>query len=216
MEGDFQFGSTSNSLDLLSEVAVVVKNWEEEDVEKAMAMAVRSRCNPLQEFGFDGYVVPDKATVKITNRVRVSSSSSSALDMLLQVTSNALMELKKANTFGGICIPKKKRTSLRRGRTVLTSFPCSSHDSIPLHQIPRKTRSNLRRGRTIHNFLSMHFLQELDRVLAEKGTVDFTLFPLNDVCIPKKKAAKVNPMKLCSFRLNSPACSSTSCISQDC
>ncbi|PQM40779.1 uncharacterized protein Pyn_12232 [Prunus yedoensis var. nudiflora] len=182
-----------------------------------MTMAVRSRCNPLQGFGLDGYVVPDKATIKITNRVRVSSSSSSyALDMLLQVTSNELMELKKANTFGGICIPKKKRTSLRRGRTVLTSFPCSSHDSIPLHQIPRKKRSNLRRGRTIHNFLSMHFLQELDRVLAEKGTVDFTLFPLNDICIPKKKAAKVNAMKFCSFQLNSPSCSSTSCISQDC
>ncbi|PQQ04755.1 uncharacterized protein Pyn_16370 [Prunus yedoensis var. nudiflora] len=107
MEGDFQFGSNSNSLDLLSEVAVVVKNWEEEDVEKAMAMAVRSRCNPLQGFGFDGYVVPDKATIKITNR------------------------LKKANTFGGICIPKKKRTSLRRGRTVLTSYALM----IPSHYI---------------------------------------------------------------------------------
>ncbi|XP_021813538.1 uncharacterized protein LOC110756412 [Prunus avium] len=225
MEGDFQFRSNSNSLDLLSEVAVVVKNWEEEDVEKAMSMAVRSRCNPLQGFGFDGYVAPDKATIKITNRVRVSSSSSSALDMLLQVTSNELMEFKKANTFSGISIPKKKRTSLRRGRTMLTSFPCSSHDSIPLHQIPRKKRSNLRR--TKRAFLPdfshdstlqviKKAMQELERVLAEKGTVDFTLFPLNDICIPKKKAAKVNPMKLCSFRLNSPSCSSTSCISQDC
>ncbi|KAL6292809.1 hypothetical protein ACE6H2_000951 [Prunus campanulata] len=55
MEGDFQFGSISNSLDLLSEVAVVVKDWEEEDVEKAMAMTVRSYCNPLQGFGFDCY-----------------------------------------------------------------------------------------------------------------------------------------------------------------
>ncbi|PQM40780.1 uncharacterized protein Pyn_12233 [Prunus yedoensis var. nudiflora] len=213
MEGDFQFGSNSNSLDLLSEVAVVVKNWEEEDVEKAMSMAVRSRCNALQGFGFDGYVVPDKATIKITNRVRVSSSSSSALDMLLQVTSNELMELKKANTFSGISIPKKKRTSLRRGRAMLTSFPCSSHHSIPLHQIPRKKRSNLRR--TKRAFLSDFFhdstvqlikkaMQELERVLAEEGTVDFTLFPLNDICMPKNKAAKVNPMKLCSFRLNSP------------
>lgn len=225
MEGDFQFGLNSNSLDLLSEVAVVVKNWEEEDVEKAMSMAVRRRCNPLKGFGFDGYVVPDKATIKITNRIRLSSSSSSALDMLLQVTSNELMELKKANTFCGICIPKKKRTSLRRGRTMLTSFPCSSHDSIPLHQIPRKKRSNLRR--TKRAFLPdfshdstvqviKKAMQELERVLAEKGTVDFTLFPLNDICIPKKKAAKVNAMKLCSFRLNSPSCSSTSCISQDC
>ncbi|KAH0974162.1 hypothetical protein GBA52_016061 [Prunus armeniaca] len=229
MEGDFQFGSNSNSLDLLSEVAVVVKNWEEEDVEKAMSMAVRSRCNPLRGFGFDGYVVPDKATIKITNRVRVSSSSSSssssALYMLLQVTSNELMVLKKANTFGGISIPKKKRTSLRRGRTMLTSFPCSFHDSIPLHQIPRKKRSNLRR--TKRAFLPdfshdstvqviKKAMQELERVLAEKGTVDFTLFPHNDICIPKKKAAEVNAMKLCSFRLNSPSCSSTSCISQDC
>ncbi|ONI06331.1 hypothetical protein PRUPE_5G053900 [Prunus persica] len=227
MEGDFQFGSNSNSLDLLSEVAVVVKNWEEEDVEKAMSMAVRSRCNPLQGFGFDGYLVPDRATIKITSRVRVSSSSSSssALDMLLQVTSNELMELEKANTFSCICIPKKKRTSLRRGRTMLTSFPCSSHDSIPLHQIPRKKRSNLRR--TKRAFLPdfshdstvqviKKAMQELERVLAEKGTVDFTLFPLNDICIPKKKAAKVNAMELCSFRLNSPSCSSTSCISQDC
>ncbi|CAB4309846.1 unnamed protein product [Prunus armeniaca] len=223
MKGDFQFGSNSNSLDLLSEVAVVVKNWGEEDVEKAKSMAVRSRCNPLRGFGFDGYMVPDKATIKITNRVRVSSSS--ALDMLLQVTSNELMELKKANTFSGICIPKKKRTSLRRGRTMLTSFPCSSHDSIPLHQIPRKKRSNLRR--TKRAFLPdfshdstvqviKKAMQELERVLAEKGTVDFTLFPLNDICRPKKKAAEVNAMKLCSFRLNSPSSSSTSCISQDC
>ncbi|KAL6288666.1 hypothetical protein ACE6H2_006176 [Prunus campanulata] len=86
MKGDFQFGHDSNSLNLLYEVFVIVKNWKKDDVKNAMAMAMRNCCcNPLRGYGFDGRVFSS------------SSSSSSSLDTLAEVATQQLMELGDGN-----------------------------------------------------------------------------------------------------------------------
>ncbi|CAB4297861.1 unnamed protein product [Prunus armeniaca] len=123
MKGDFHYGSISKSSNLLS------------DVEKTMAMALRSCCgNPLHGsgIGFDGWLVPKRGVVrKINQRASSSlSSSSSSLDMLAEVATQQLMELEGGNglTTNDINIPKKKRSSMRR--TQIRILPHASHDSV--------------------------------------------------------------------------------------
>ncbi|VVA38533.1 PREDICTED: LOC18777347 [Prunus dulcis] len=148
MKGDFQFGSDSNSLNLLSEVSVVVKNWEEDDVEKAMAMAVRSCCcNPLHGYGFDGCLIPQKAMVKQNKGVfSSSSSSSSSLDMLAEVATQQLMESEDGNGLTTKWVFEEKAVlaefisfCAKKERSEFKTFHFSDIN------IPKKKRSSMRR-----------------------------------------------------------------------
>ncbi|CAB4267365.1 unnamed protein product [Prunus armeniaca] len=148
MKGDFQFGYDSNSLNLLSEVSVVVKNWEEDDVEKAMAMAVRSCCcNPLHGYRFDGCLIPQKAMVKQNKRVfSSSSSSSSSLDMLAEVATQQLMELGDGNGLTTTWVFDEKVVlaefidfCAKKKRSEFKTFHFSDIN------IPKKKRSSIRR-----------------------------------------------------------------------
>ncbi|CAL8106871.1 unnamed protein product [Prunus armeniaca] len=139
MKGDFHYGSISKSSNLLS------------DVEKTMAMALRSCCgNPLHGsgIGFDGWLVPKRGVVRKINRRASSSlsSSSSSLDMLAEVATQQLMELEGGNGLTTKWVSDEKTViaefisfCAKKKMSELKTFPFSDIN------IPKKKRSSMRR-----------------------------------------------------------------------